>query len=110
MKLFRSLIAVTLIFAFLNAIGGKVIHEIFEHEHVEHTCDTKNLTHFHNFEFTHADFICDFNFSTSFLINHNFQTKSLVRFFEKFLKVKYSWLSKNIYLDNLLLRGPPSIK
>ncbi len=110
MKLFRSIIALTLIVAFLNVIVGKVMHEIFEHDHHEHTCDVKDKIHFHAFEYAHADFICDFTFSTTFIDDVEVDTKNVIRHFEQQIKVKYLWLVQNIFLNNLSLRGPPSIK
>lgn len=110
MKLFRITLAIILTIAFLNVIVGKAVHEIFEHEHVEHTCDVKDLTHFHEFEFTHLDFICDFNFSVSFLPKLKKEAHYSINYYQELTQVKYLWLVQNIYLDNLSLRGPPSIK
>lgn len=110
MKLFRSIIALTLIVAFLNVIVGKAVHEILEHHHHEHTCDVKDKIHFHAFEFTHADFICDFHFSSTLLADTKADTNHVIRYFEQQLKVKYLWLVQNIFLNTLSLRGPPSIK
>ncbi|MDF1673569.1 MAG: hypothetical protein P1U41_08685 [Vicingaceae bacterium] len=110
MKLFRSILALTLVVAFLNVIAGKAIHEIFEHDHHEHTCDVKDKIHFHAFEYAHADFICDYNFSTTFLQDYKVSTDSIIRYFEQQIKVKYLWLVQNIFLNNLSLRGPPNIK
>ena len=110
MKLLRSIIAVTLVFAFLNVIAGKAIHEIFEHDHVEHTCENKDINHFHEFEFAHLDFICNFNFSTSFIVNNHVDVTGLMLYFDNHVKVIYNWLADNLYLENLLLRGPPSFK
>lgn len=110
MKLFRSIIALTLMVAFLNVIVGKAVHEIFEHDHHEHTCDVKDKIHFHAFEYAHADFICDFNFSSTLLDYVLVNSKSIILYFEQQIKVKYLWLVQNIFLNNLSLRGPPSIK
>lgn len=110
MKLFRAIIAITLILSFFNVIVGKALHEIFEHHHHEHTCDVKDKIHFHKFELTHADFICDFHFSTTLVQNHNVSTDHILRYFEQQLNIKYRWLVKNIFLKTLSLRGPPSIK
>lgn len=110
MKLFRSIIALTLIFAFLNVIVGKAVHEIFEHEHVEHSCENKDLIHFHELEITHADFICDFHFSSIFTSIGNEFSKNVIRYFEQQVKIKYLWLVQNIFLNNLSLRGPPFLK
>lgn len=110
MKLFRSILALTLVVAFLNVIVGKAVHEIFEHEHEEHTCEHKNSVHFHEFEFAHADFICDFHFSSTFLDKSEFNTNDIIHHFEQQIKVKYLWLVQNIFLSNLSLRGPPVFK
>lgn len=110
MKLLRSIIALTLVIAFLNVIVGKAVHEIFEHEHKEHTCEHKDFVHFHEFEFAHADFICDFHFSSTFLDNVEVDSKNIIRHFEQQVKVKYIWLVQNIFLKNLSLRGPPVFK
>ena len=110
MKIFRGIISIILVAAFLNVLVGKAVHEFFEHHHHEHTCDVKDKTHYHEFVFIHADFICDFHFSTT-LVNYNdFELQNVIRHFEQQVKVKYLWFVQNIYLGNLLLRGPPSIK
>jgi hypothetical protein len=109
-KLFRNIIAVVLILSILNVIVGKAVHEIFEHDHIEHTCENKDVNHFHKFEITHADFICSFNFSASFIADYGLISKNLIRYTEQQTKVKYLWLVQNIFLSNLSLRGPPSIK
>lgn len=109
MKLFRSIIALSLVVAFLNVIVGKAMHEIFEHEHHEHTCDVKDITHFHEFEFAHADFICDFNFSTSFVDSLLNDFNDIIRYQEDKVKIHFLWLAKNLCSNTIALRGPPAI-
>lgn len=110
MKAIKNIVAIVLCLAFLNVIVGKAVHEIMEHKHVEHTCDVKDLTHFHKLSLTHLDFICDFHFSSTFVSKAKVELKNRISFYQKQILVKYLWLAQNIYLDNLLLRGPPSIK
>ena len=105
-----NIVAVLLTVVFLNVIVSKSLHEFFEHEHVEHTCENKDVTHYHAFELTHIDFICDFHFSANFLNKYHSEIKNVINYVEKQVRVKFIWLANNIYLDNLLLRGPPSIK
>jgi hypothetical protein len=106
-KALKSIIAILLTVAFLNVIVGKVVHEIFEHEHTEHTCDVKDLTHFHEFEYAHSDIICNFNISSTdpFAIQHAFQVH--LDFYQSQVNIIYLWLVKNLFYDLSLLRGPP---
>lgn len=118
MKIIQNILCILLVTAFFNVVVAKSIHEFFEHgyaqehthEHQSEKCSSKDLNHFHQHEFAHLDFICDFNFSTSFLVKKIGDTKALVRFYENKLQVKYLWLVKNIFLDVLSLRGPPEFK
>ena len=108
MKLFRSIIALTLIVAFLNVIVGKAVHEIFEHEHHEHTCDVKNKIHYHAFEYAHADFICDFHFSSTLLDYVETNSDQIIRYYDSKVKIHFLWLAKNLCSNTISLRGPPS--
>ncbi len=108
MKIVRNILSLVLALAFFNVIVGKSLHVFFEHDHIEHTCENKNINHFHKFEITHADFICSFNFSTSYLAGHDLASKNIIRCFEQQTKVKYLWLVQNIFLRTLSLRGPPA--
>jgi|GEM_PF-1130327 len=109
MKLFRGIIALTLIVAFSNVIIGKTLHEIIEHEHHEHTCDVKDKIHYHDFEYAHADFICDFNFSTSFVDSFLNDFDEIIRYQEEKLKIHFLWLAKDLCSNTISLRGPPAI-
>jgi hypothetical protein len=112
--LFQNILSILLVTAFFNVVIAKSMHEFFEHEHEhEHEsdyCADKNLNHFHQHEFAHLDFICDFNFSSSLSAKKSIETKEVVRHYERQLKVKYLWLIKNIFLDVLSARGPPMIE
>jgi len=110
MKLFRSVIALTLMVTFLNVIVGKAVHEIFDHHHHEHTCDVKDKIHFHKSELAHVDFICDFHFSSTLIQAYKTSIDNISCYFEQQIKIKYGWLVQSIFLKNLSLRGPPSIK
>jgi len=109
-KVFQNILSIILVTAFFNVVIAKSVHEFFEHEHELELCSTNDLNHFHQHEFTHADFICDFNFSTSLISKKKVETKDVVRYYEKQLQVKFLWLVKNIFLGGLSLRGPPMIK
>jgi len=110
LKLFHKIGSIVLVIAFINVIASKSIHEFFEHKHELHSCFNKDSEHFHNLEFAHVDVICDYNFSTTFLNDYSFHSKSIIPYFQKQLISKYLWIIKNNYLNNLLLRGPPLIK
>lgn len=98
--------------AFFNVVIAKSVHEFFEHEHEHQSelCLDKDLNHFHQHEFAHLDYICDFNFSTAFSAKKVVDIKVFVRYYEQQLQVKYLWLVKNIFLRVLSLRGPPMLK
>jgi len=107
MKLFRSIIALILMLAFFNVIVGKAVHEVFEHEHHEHTCDVKDKIHFHEFEFTHTDFICDFNINSTDLLGFITSYQVQLDLFQGKVDIIYLWLVKNLFHDLSLQRGPP---
>lgn len=109
MKLFRSIIALTLIIAFLNVIVGKAMHEIFEHDHEISECDLEGTTHFCDVEITHPDFICNFNFSASFVDEVSNSFDGIIRYQERKIKIRFLWLAKNLCSNTTSLRGPPSI-
>ncbi len=110
MKVLKSIVAMVLTITFLNVIVSKSLHEFFEHDHVEHTCEVKDVTHIHEFEFTHVDFMCDFNLNStdSFGFKHSFQTQLAV--FQGKIDILYLWLVKNLFHDLNLQRGPPSLR
>jgi len=110
MKFLRRILRLVLVLAFFNVIVGKAVHEYFEHHEQIHACIDKDTIHFHEFEFEHPDFICDFNLSTTFLNDFVFHTKSRIPYFQKQLITKHLWIVVNSCLNNLRLRGPPSIK
>lgn len=109
MKLFRSIIALTLIFAFLNVIVGKAVHEIFEHDHEVNECELEGTTHFCDIEIAHPDFICNFNFSASFIDVFFSDFESVLSFLENKVKIHFLWLVKDLCSNTISLRGPPSI-
>ena len=67
--MFRCTVSLVMVLSILNVIVGKAVHEFFEHKHEVHKCKLKGTTHFCEVEITHPDFICNFNFSASFLDN-----------------------------------------
>lgn len=110
MKSLQNILSILLVTVFFNVVIAKSVHEFFEHEHKSELCSTNGVNHFHQHEFAHADFICDFNFSTSFVSKKIVDTKAFIRYYETQLQVKYLWLVKNIFLRVVSLRGPPVIK
>ena len=109
-KILGKICSLLLVLVICNVIVSKSVHEFFEHDHHEHVCANKDTLHFHEFEVAHLDFICEFVFSTSFTLNDVLASKNAVYYFERQLKVEFLWLIKNIFLDHITLRGPPSIK
>lgn len=107
MKLFRSIIALTLTVAFLNVIVGKAMHEIFEHNHEVSECELEGTTHFCDVEIAHPDFICNFNFSASFFDGFQNDFNDIIRYQERKIKIYFLWLAKNLCSNTISLRGPP---
>lgn len=108
MKLFRSIIALTLLVAFLNVIVGKAVHELFFHHH-EIECSAKTTQHFHGTEFNEVDLICSFNFSAS--LNPFFASSFNHQLFEVEKKTLFlnESTNQNTYFNTLSLRGPPQL-
>jgi len=113
LKLFQNIFSIILVAAFFNVDIVKSLLEFFEHEH-EHLsenldvlCGDENLNHFHQHEFAHLDFICDFNFSVSLFdrLFHDFD--NIIRYQENKVKIHFLWLSKNLCYRSISLRGPP---
>lgn len=109
MKLFRSIIATVLIIAFLNVIVGKAVHEIFEHNHEVSECELEGTTHFCDVEIAHPDFICDFNFSASFLDDFQNNFNDIRYYQDSKVKIHFLWLAKELCSNTISLRGPPII-
>lgn len=109
MKLFRSITALVLTVAFLNVIVGKVVHEIFEHDHQENECELAGTIHFCDVEIAHPDFICNFNFSVSFIDTFLSDFDSILHYLDNKVKIHYLWLAKDLCSNTLSLRGPPAI-
>lgn len=109
MILFRNTLAVLLTITFLNVTVSKSLHEFLEHDHVEHTCDVKDQTHFHQFEFQHSDVICSFQLTSNFIIKNKLELTNRINYFQQQVGIIYQWLAGNIYLDHHLLRGPPFV-
>ena len=109
MKVIKSIVALVLCLAFLNVLVGRVIHELLEHDHVEHACCAEGNTHFCEFGLEHCDFICDFTLDStdSFGVKYSLQTK--LDIFQSKIHIKYLWLVKNLFYDLNLQRGPPSL-
>ena len=109
MKIFRGVIAIMLLLAVTNVIVGKAFHELFEHEHVEHTCDIKDRTHYHDIELDHTDIICDFNFSNILFDDEVSSYDSLIRYYDQKVRILFLGLDKDLYYSEITLRGPPTI-
>lgn len=109
MKLFRKIISLVLVIAFFNVVIEKALHEFFEHHTDVHSCIDVGSIHFHNHEFSHSDFICDFNFSTTLLNDVVFFTKGITPYIERESIIKNLCLVKDSCLNSIQLRGPPSL-
>lgn len=115
MKLFQNILSIVLVTAFFNVVIAKSMHEFFEHgyehnhEHQSESCLDKDLNHFHQHEFAHLDFICDFNFSASLFDNFFADSDDIIRYQENKVKIHFLWLAKNLCSRSISLRGPPSI-
>lgn len=113
MKLFQNILSVLLVTAFFNVVVAKSAHEFFEHgyehnhEHKEEACSNKDLSHFHQHEFAHLDFICDFNFSVSLFDTFFADFDKIIRYQENKIKIQFLWLAKNLCSSSISLRGPP---
>lgn len=109
MKLFRSITALVLTVAFLNVIVGKVVHEIFEHDHEVGECELEGTTHFCDVEISHPDFICNFNFSVNFIDSIFNDLDNVIFYLESKVKIQFLWLAKDLCSNTISLRGPPVI-
>lgn len=109
MSLLKNTIAVLLAIIFLNIIVSKSLHEIFEHKHVEHTCDVdiKDITHFHKSVYAHIDFLCSFNLNSVDYVVFKSSLKDQLYSYQNKVNILYLWLVKNLYYDLNLQRGPP---
>ncbi len=108
MKIFKNIIAIVLVLSISNVILGKAIHEFFEHDHVEHTCDVKDITHYHEFEFSHLDFICDFNLNATDSFGFQHSSQAFIAYYQTKIDIIYLWLVNNLCQNLNLQRGPPS--
>jgi hypothetical protein len=116
-KLFQNILSVLLVTAFFNVVIAKSAHEFFEHgfeheqehdhEHQSEICLNKDLNHFHQHEFAHLDFICDFNFSTSLVAGVFSGFNEIIRYQEIKSKIHFLWLSESLCSRSISLRGPP---
>jgi len=109
LKLFQKILGSILIIAFLNVIVGKSIHEFFEHDHEINHCHEKSSSHFHDFEFQHLDFICNFDFATSLVPSITTFFKGFIHYQNVQLKIRFLWVVKSLTYSNNPLRGPPQI-
>lgn len=108
MKIFQKIISIVLVLIIFNVVLGKAFHEFFEHDHEVQECELAGTTHFHDIEFAHLDFICDFNFSASLLDDFLANSSEIIRYQENKVKIHFLWLAKNICFSSISLRGPPS--
>jgi len=112
-KLFQNILSIILVTAFFNVVIAKSAHEYLEHSH-EHSsdsqegmCGDEGLNHFHQHEFAHLDFICDFNFSASLFSGAFLDFNKIIRYQENKIKIQFLWLAKNLCANSISLRGPP---
>jgi competence protein ComGF len=107
-KFRQKIIAFTLLLTIFNIVLGKSIHEFFEHDHKAHECKLKGITHFHEMEITHFDFICNFNFSANLIDAVLSDFDEIIRCQDNKVKIHFLWLAKNLCSRTISLRGPPS--
>ncbi len=107
MKVLQNILSVVLVVTFLNVIIGKSVHEFFEHDHVAHACISKDVNHFHEFEFQHSDFICEFVFSISTVTDGIKGLENFIHYQDIQINIRFLHLVKNLCIDTLSLRGPP---
>lgn len=84
------------------------MHEMFEHNHELELCENDAITHFHQHELQHLDFICSFNFATSFFENILHDYTGAIRYQESKVRIHFLWLAKSLCTTSISLRGPPS--
>ncbi len=117
MNFVKNILCILLATAFFNVVVAKSVHEFFEHgyahehahEHQSKKCSSKDLNHFHQHEFTHFDFICAFNFSSSFFNDILNEYTGVIRYQEDKFRIQFLWLAKNLCSRSISLRGPPAI-
>jgi hypothetical protein len=107
-KVFKSTISFLLVLSIFNIVLGKSIHEFFEHDHKAHKCKLKGITHYHEMEITHFDFICNFNFSANLIDAVLSDFDETIRCQDNKVKIHFLWLAKNLCSRTISLRGPPS--
>ena len=107
MKIFRKIIAVVAVLTIFNVVLGKAFHEVFEHEDEVHECELEGTIHFHETEYTHFDFLCNFNFSASLITELSSVFAGLDQYQEAKIKIHFLGLTKNLCSTLLSLRGPP---
>lgn len=107
MKIYRQILSLVLVVAFLNVIVEKALHEVFEHHHETHECIDIDSIHYHNHEFSHPDFICDFNISTTLLSVNTLFTKGITPYIERKVIINNLWIVNEAWNKNIKLRGPP---
>lgn len=107
MKIFRHIVSLLLVAAFLNVYVSKTVHEVFEHEHEIHACENQDLDHYHEDELSHQDLICSFNFSSTELVPSKRTLDGIL--FDNSIKEFNSFKEtyRNVYLEQISLRGPP---
>jgi hypothetical protein len=108
LKIFRNTIAFFVVLTLLNVVLGKAFHEFFEHKHEVHECEFSGTIHFHETEFTHFDFLCNFNFSASLITELNTSFDGLVQSQNIKVKIHFLGLTKNLCNTLISLRGPPA--
>lgn len=107
MKIVRNILSILLVTAFFNVVVSKSLHELFEHNHELELCESVDLTHFHQHEMAHVDFICDFNFSAS-LLDVVLEASDKILFNQESKnKIPFLGLTEDLCFSSISLRGPP---
>lgn len=110
MKHIKNFICVAFALSILNTFCAKSLHEFFSHDHHhEAQCDAKTLHHFHKHQAPTCDLVCSFTFSVvdGFFVQE-FSSRIQSSFKANF-SIKNSSLSFSSFIENIELRGPPTV-
>ena len=107
MNFIKNILSILLVTVVLNTVVTKGLHELFEHHNEVHTCIDIDTTHYHNHEFSHPDFICDFNISTTLLNVNTLFTKGIAPYVDGKSIINDLWIVTEACIKNIKPRGPP---
>ena len=107
MNFIKHILSILLVTVVLNTVITKGLHELLEHHSEEHECVDTNSTHFHNHEFGHLDFICEFNISTVLLNGFTLYRKGIIPYIEEKTAINNQWIIAENSFNSIKLRGPP---